>query len=114
MLGIEVATGAVSVAARRLWIGLGATLNGHEYLISATRYVSGFTILLGGVGLFSALLWAETEGRGIVIAGEICPHCGTTTKRVRRRAWHRVLSRILETNVTRRRCERCGWNGLAA
>ena len=114
LLGIEVATGAVSLAALRLATGLGALLSGDEYVISAPRYLSGVAILLASAGLLAALAWAESERRAIHPEGESCPQCGTPTKRVRRRKRHRILSRILEANVTRRHCERCGWNGLAA
>jgi hypothetical protein len=114
LLGTEVATGAVSVASVRMWAGFGALLSGDDYLISGPRYLIGAAILLGGIVLLGALLWAETERRTIVTEGSTCPHCGTATKRVKRRKRHRILSRILEANVTRRQCERCGWNGLAA
>jgi len=60
------------------------------------------------------MLWAERAQGEIRTEGSVCPNCGTQTKRVRRRKRHRILSRILETGVTRRSCERCGWSGLAA
>ena len=114
LLGVEVATGAVSLAAVRLWAGLGAALSGDQAVISTPRYLSGLGILLAGTGLGFAVLWAERVGGKLLMEGATCPRCGTSTKRVRRRKRHRVLSQILETNVTRRHCERCGWNGLAA
>lgn len=113
LLGIEIATGAVSVAAVRLWVGLTATIAGDEYVIPGPRYLVGVVILLAGTALGVALLWAEAERRRIITEGSGCPKCGTPTKRVKRRARHRFLSRIIEANVTRRHCERCGWNGLA-
>ena len=114
LLGSEVAAGAVSTAGARLWAGLGAAFTGDDYMIPAIRSFAGTAILLGGVALLGTVLWAETHRRAIVAEGEHCPQCGTATKRVRRRKRHRVLSRILETNVTRRRCERCGWKGLTS
>ena len=114
MLGAEVATGAVSLAAARLWTGLVALLRGQEAVISAPRYVSGVALLLAGVGLYAAMLWAERQRGTMVADGSRCPNCGSATKRVRRRKRHRLLSRMLETNVQRRRCERCGWSGLAS
>ena len=80
LFGVEVVTGAVPLAAVRLWTGFGARVGGEESVIS----------------------------------GLCAPPCLTATKRVRHRKQHKILSRILETNVTRRHCERCGWNGLAA
>jgi hypothetical protein len=114
LLGVEVATGAVSVGLIRLWTGFGALLSGDEAIISSPRYVSGMGLLLTGSGLLVAMLWVQRAETGILTEGSTCPKCGTATKRVRRRKRHRVLSRILETNVTHRHCERCGWNGLAA
>ena len=114
LLGIEVATGAVSLAVARLFAGLGAVLAGDEWLVSPPRYLSGVVIVLAGALLLAAVLWAEIQSRRILTEGSTCPNCGTSTKRVRRRKRHRILARILETQVTRRQCERCGWNGLAA
>lgn len=114
LFGVEVATGAVSLAVVRLWTGLGALLAGDEAVISTPRYVIGLALIVSGVTLAGAIAWAEHAGGRIARVGESCPRCGTSTVRVRRRKRHRILSRILETNVTRRQCERCGWNGLAA
>jgi hypothetical protein len=114
VLGIEVATGAVSLAAIRVGTGLGAVLFGHESAISPPRFLSGLLILAASCGLFGALQWVESERRSLRPEASVCPNCGTATKRVPRRTRHRILSRILETNVTRRRCDRCGWKGLAA
>jgi hypothetical protein len=114
LFGVEVATGAVSLGAVRLWTGFGAFLDGDEGVVSTARYVSGLAILLSGAILFFGMLWADRVSGRILTEGSVCPNCGTATKRVRRRKRHRILSRILETNVTRRHCERCGWNGLAA
>jgi ribosomal protein S27AE len=113
LLGIEVATGTVSLAAARMGAGLSAVLSGDEYVISAARYLSGVAILFASGGMLAAIGWAEIRRRGILPEGAVCPRCGTATKRVRRRMRHRILSWILETNVTRWHCERCGWNGLA-
>jgi hypothetical protein len=113
VLGIEVATGAVSLAGIRLWTGLNAVLFGHESLISPPRFIGGLVILAASCGMLGALQWAESARRALHPEAAVCPNCGTATKRVRRHQRHRILSRILETNVTRRRCEQCGWNGLA-
>ena len=114
LFGTEVATGAVSVAAVRMWAGFVASLTGTEFVISGPRYVTGALFTLAGGVLFGVMLWAERAQGEIRTEGSVCPNCGTQTKRVRRRKRHRILSRILETGVTRRSCERCGWSGLAA
>ena len=109
LFGIEVATGALSVAAVRLWSGLIASLTGNEFVVSRPRYLTGVLLALSGGVMF----WADQAKGEIGNEGSVCPNCGTQTKRVRRRKRHRILSRILETNVTRRSCERCGWKGLS-
>ena len=114
MFGIEVATGAFSVAVARLWAGLIASLTGTEFVISGPRYLTGVLVALVGGVLFGVMLWAGHAQGKIRTQGSACPNCGTETKRVRRRKRHRILARILETGVTRRSCERCGWNGLSA
>jgi hypothetical protein len=114
LLGTEVATGTVSLAFVRLWLGFQAVTSGGEFVISTPRYLIGGAILLAGVGVLVAILWVEAASQQILSDGSACPNCGTHTKRVRRRRRHKILSRIIETSVTRRRCERCGWNGLAA
>jgi H+/Cl- antiporter ClcA len=114
LFGIEVATGALSVAAVRLWSGLIASLTGNEFVVSRPRYLTGVLLALSGGVLYGVMLWADRAQGEIRTGGPVCPNCGTRTKRVRRRKRHRILSRILETSVTRRSCERCGWNGLSA
>jgi hypothetical protein len=113
LLGIEVATGVVSLGVVRLGTGARAVLSGDEFLVSAPRYVAGLILTLAGTALFVGLGWAERIRRGVVAAGEQCPTCGAGTRRVRRYAWHRLMARIFDLEVTRRRCERCGWSGLA-
>ena len=113
LLGLEAATGVVSLAVTRLATGLDAVLSGDEFLVSAPRYLIGLALALGGIALYGGVYWAEMIQRSVAVDGEACPNCGTNTRRVRRRPWHRVLSRIFDVRVTRRHCERCGWSGLA-
>ena len=114
LLGVEVATGVVSLGAVRLWTGLEAHLAGDEYLISRSRYSSGVWLMLVGAGLLAVVVYAELARGRIEPGGAVCPQCGTETQRVRRRHRHRVLSMILEGSVTRRYCHKCGWRGLTA
>ena len=114
LLGLEVATQAVSVVAVRLWVGFTASFSGNQFVVSGPRYVTGVLLAVAGGVLLAVLFWADQAQGEIRIEGSICPNCGTQTKRVRRRKRHRILSRVLETQVTRRSCERCGWSGLSA
>ena len=58
----------------------------------------GLVVATGAVSLAAVRL---ATGSGAVLDGDEYPISD-------------ALSRILETNVTRHHCERCGWNGLAA
>ena len=113
LFGLEVATGAVSVAAVRLLGGLTAVLGGDEFIVSGPRYVTGIGLAFAGTALYGAMLWADQARGEILSGGALCPNCGTDTKRVRRLRRHRILSQVLGTDVTRHRCARCGWNGLS-
>ena len=114
LLGLEVATQAVSVVAVRLWVGFTASFSGSQFVVSGPRYVTGVLLVVAGGVLLAVMFWAEQAQGEIRTEGSICPNCGTQTKRVRRRKRQRILSRVLETQVTRRSCERCGWSGLSA
>src|SRR4051794_40809820 len=85
LLGVEVATGAVSLGAARLSSGLAAALSGDEFLIPRPRYLSGLAILCLGIGVLGAVLWAEGVRETVLRDGSACPRCGKHTKRVRRR-----------------------------
>lgn len=114
LLGIEVATGAVSIAAVRLWGGVGALLAGDEFVISAARTVIGGWLVLGGAALVGIVIYAELARARILDVGEVCPRCGNATRRVRRHRLHRLLFHLLEVQVIRRACAKCGWKGLTA
>jgi predicted nucleic-acid-binding Zn-ribbon protein len=113
LLGLEVATGAVFLALARLGTGMRAVLAGDEFLVSTPRYLVGLALVLAGVGLYGGVYWADLMKLRVVVGGEVCPKCGTNTRRVRRRSWHRALAKVFDVQVTRRHCERCGWSGLA-
>jgi hypothetical protein len=45
--------------------------------------------------------------------GDVCPKCGAETHRVPRNARDRMMAKLVDERVKRRRCLRCSWNGLA-
>jgi hypothetical protein len=112
LLGLEVATGVVSLAGARLWAGSRAVAGGDEFIVSPARYVSGVAMCAAAVAFYGGLLWVGWMQRQLA-GGDLCPNCGAQTRRVRRRAWQRALFRTLDAEVTRRHCGRCGWSGLA-
>ena len=114
LFGVEVATGAVSVAAIRVWTGFSVFLRGDELLVSGPRFVTGLVIALAGATLLGVVAWVEMVQSGVRFRRATCPRCGTATQRVRRLRRDRILAQIFEMNVTRRHCDRCGWSGLKA
>ena len=101
------------MASVRLWAGLFAPLTGSEFVISGPRYVIGALLALTGGVPLGVMGWAERSRRRVLIAQVACPNCGMRTKRMRRLIRHRIMARILAARITRRNCERCGWNGLS-
>ena len=89
LFGLEVATGAVTLTAVRLWTGFSTLFTGDESLVSGPRYLIGIVLAFAGVTLYVVLLWADEAVRRITEGGVVCPNCGTQTKRVRRQRRHR-------------------------
>jgi ribosomal protein S27AE len=113
LLGLEVAAGVVSLTAARFGTGVWAVLAGEEFLVPAPRFLAGAGLVLTAALLYGGMHWADLIKRRVTVDGDECPRCGTTTRRVRRRGWHRTLAKLFDVRVTRRHCERCGWSGLA-
>lgn len=113
LLGIEVATGVVSLGAVRFGTGARAVVRGDEFFVSTPRYLVGVTLTLAGAALYCGLRWAQVVRRSAAEGAEHCPSCGAETRRVRRSAWHRLVARVFDVRLKRRHCERCGWSGLA-
>ena len=113
LLGLELATGAVSLSLERLLGGTAALLLGEEPVLPGYRLAAGWLLLLAAAGVVGALLWAERAARGVGFDGSACPRCGSDTKRIRRRRRHRLLAHLLDEGLTRRSCARCGWTGLS-
>ncbi|MBW3535874.1 MAG: hypothetical protein KY453_11775 [Gemmatimonadetes bacterium] len=114
LMGVELATGGVSIIMKRLVDGVGAALRGEESLFPGYRLVAGWALLAGAVTVVAALVWAGRVAQGVRSDGSSCPRCGGSTRRIRRRRRHRLLASLLEEGLTRRSCGGCGWTGLAA
>ena len=113
LLGIELATGAVSLSLERLLGGTVALLRGEEPRLPGYRLAAGWLLLVAAAAVLGALVWAERAARTVRSAGPACPQCGSGTKRIRRRRRHRLLAHLLDEGLTRRSCARCGWIGLS-
>lgn len=113
LLGLELSTEAVSLVLARLRAGTAALLAGVEFHVEAPRFVLGSLMLAAGLVLGVLTLWSARVWKGVVRVGKSCPRCGDRTKRVKRRRWQRVASRLVGESLSRRDCEHCGWSGLS-
>jgi len=113
LLGLELATEAVSLAFARLRAGATALFAGVEFHVGAPRFLVGVVLLVVGVILAGLTLWSAKVWKGVIRVGRSCPQCGDRTKRVKRRAWERLVSKLTGESLTRRSCEHCGWSGLS-
>ena len=112
-LGIELATEAVTLMVARLSGGFRSLAAGEEAAISPVRFGSGVLVLGGGLALWLLLVWSGRLSAAVGSVGVGCPDCGNHTRRVKRKGWHRLLSFLLGMRLTKRQCDRCGWNGLS-
>lgn len=111
VVGIELATGAVSHGLNELAGVLKHLVAGGEAQVSLPRFFVGMGMVLLGGGLLVLDLWVRAYAR-FMGRGRDCPHCGTKTERVKRRWVHRMVGWILGEKVTYRKCRKCGWHGL--
>jgi hypothetical protein len=111
VVGIEMATGAISYGLDRVAEVFGQLVTGAEPGVPATRFFAGLGLVALGVGAVSVDVWARAHS-GPLGRGRVCPHCGGKMDRVRRKRSHRLLGWILGETLTHRVCPRCGWHGL--
>ena len=112
LLGFELATRAITVGLVRLREGARDLLASEPVLhVPDAQFALGIALLVGGA--FSGVIggWRLLAFRSI--GGTSCPTCGQETKRIRRKAHHRIAGFFLGSNISRRRCAQCGWVGLA-
>ena len=113
LAGLELSTEALTLVLARLQSGLMAILAGVEFQVGAPRFLLGVLLLVAGVVLGGLTLWSAKVWKSVTRVGRSCPDCGDRTKRVKRKRWHRFVSRLTGETFTRRSCEHCGWNGLS-
>ena len=113
LIGLELSTEAISLIFSRIEAGFGAILAGAEFHVPAFRFELGVVALVIGLGLAVVLYWSARASVEIRAVGHMCPHCGSQTRRVKRRKRHKLLSVIMGEHIARRRCEVCGWVGLS-
>ncbi|MCG6955480.1 MAG: hypothetical protein LJF04_05755 [Gemmatimonadetes bacterium] len=113
LVGLQLATQVGSLVLDRLRAGVGAILAGAEFQISPLRFEAGVCTLLVGLALGVVLLWSSRARADVRAVGYLCPHCGSRTRRVKRRRRHRLLGVVMGESIARRECETCGWVGLS-
>ena len=112
MVGLELATRSVSLTLGRLQSGFSALFAGVEFQVGAFRFLVGVTALMAGLVLALLAVWSVRLWSMVQTVGKACPECGERTKRVKRKRWQRLASRLMGERLNRRSCERCGWTGL--
>ena len=113
LAGLELSTEGISLVLARLRAGMGALLSGNEFYVSGLRFTVGVGGLAIGVVILALLGWSAGHRHDVAMVGSACPQCGNHTRRVKRKGWQRLLSAMLGERLVRRRCEHCGWTGLA-
>jgi hypothetical protein len=111
LLGLELATGTLSLTVTRLRAALlnptGSAASGEV----EWRSVVGVGLIVLAVALAGLMVVVRYRQRGI---GDqvTCPRCGVRTNRVRRTAGDRVFGLLMGRRLSARRCGDCGWAGL--
>ena len=113
LAGLELSTELVTLFTARLGAGTRAIFSGVEFHVAPVRFVVGLISLVVGVVTWGALAWSGRMAAKVNSVGSICPDCGNKTRRVKRKEWHRFLAMLIGRELTRRRCEICGWHGLS-
>jgi hypothetical protein len=111
VVGIELATGAVSYGLNQVLKVYFQLVAGTEPDVSLTRFFVGGGMVILGSGFLVLDLWARAYS-GFLGRGKECPHCGVNAERVKRRLRHKILGWVLNERFTHRKCKRCGWRGL--
>ena len=113
LAGLEMSTEGISLVLARLRTGMGALFSGNEFHVSGIRFSVGVGALAIGLAIWILLVWSDRHRHDVDVVGSACPQCGNHTRRVKRKGWQRLLSMVLGERLVRRRCEQCGWSGLA-
>jgi ribosomal protein S27AE len=58
------------------------------------------------------MILEDAEGR-VSTVGDTCSVCGRQTERMKRKAFHSMLSTFMGRKLTRRRCGECHWTDLS-
>ncbi len=113
VLGLELSTQILTLTISRITAGVRAIMAGAEFYVPTGRFVVGLVFVIAGLVLFGLLVWSGGVHPRVGAVGAVCPNCGGRTQRVRRRRWQRLFSLLVGRAIARRRCETCGWVGLA-
>ena len=110
VLGLELSTGFLEYIVSQYRDGIETFLNPNiqpDYL----GMIAGTLLILSGAAGMGLWLWTMVMLQDVTNS-DLCPECGSETRRVRRTPSQRLLSMIARIRVSRRSCSRCSWNGL--
>lgn len=113
LVGLELVTAAGTTTLKHLQTAFDALVTEEPYVYSHHRLQVGFALLFIGVFAVGVLLTLGMARARVHSGDRTCPECGARTKRVHRKWRHRALAAILREDLSRRRCEFCGWIGLS-
>jgi len=113
LLGLELSTQTLSLTVSRMSAGIEAALAGVEFYVPTARFVVGLVFVGAGLVLWAMLVWARRTRASVGSVGSACPNCGSQTRRIKRKRWQRFVSTLGGQRIARRKCETCGWIGLA-
>lgn len=113
VIGLEISTRMVSTTWARTREGIEALAGTSEGLVSNSRFLLGLGLTALSVAVLIVASWRTSVRSRLAYASPGCPECGEATKRIRRKASHKLLSALLGDDITRRACSSCGWVGLS-
>ncbi len=113
LVGLELSTQALTLTLSRMSAGIEAVLAGVEFYVPTARFVLGVVLLVVGLVFGALLFWGSRTRMAVGSTGGTCPSCGSHTRRVKRKRWQRFASVLTGQKISRRKCEACGWIGLA-
>lgn len=113
LLGLELSTQTLSMTVSRMSAGIEAALAGVEFYVPTARFFFGLMLVGAGLVLWAMLFWARRTRVSVGSVGSACPSCGSHTRRIKRKRWQRFVSALGGQRIARRKCETCGWIGLA-
>ena len=112
LAGLELAAGTLSVTTTLLRETFTTTFGPDGPDEIPWRFLAGIALMV--LAVVSAGTTVAVRFRQARIQDHVgCPKCGARTRRVQRKARHRMLGRLVGKALSARHCGDCGWRGLS-